>query len=106
MATDIAEKLVEARKLIERGWTRKVYARTKSGKETTLTRKSATCFCAMGAIGRVFDDDDPNFYTPGMRFLAAAIGTDPIYEWNDAPGRTQAEVLAAFDKAIELARAA
>jgi hypothetical protein len=28
-----------------------------------------------------------------------------IIEWNDAPGRTQAEVVAAFDRAIELARA-
>lgn len=26
-----------------------------------------------------------------------------IVKWNDAPGRTQAEVLAAFDRAIEMA---
>jgi hypothetical protein len=32
-------------------------------------------------------------------------GPFPITTWNDAPERTHAEVLAAFDKAIALAKA-
>jgi hypothetical protein len=35
--------------------------------------------------------------------FADAIGDTEIYDWLDAPGRTHAEVLAAFDRAIELA---
>jgi hypothetical protein len=39
--------------------------------------------------------------------LLAAVGltggAEEIYEWNDAPGRSHAEVLAAFDRAIEVA---
>jgi hypothetical protein len=38
-------------------------------------------------------------------YLREAIGQRDIVEWNDSPGRTQAEVIAAFDKAIALARA-
>ena len=44
--------------------------------------------------------------------LCRAIGITPgsypprdIYDWNDAPERTHADVLAAFDKAIALAEA-
>lgn len=37
--------------------------------------------------------------------VGAAVGGVPIGRWNDAPERTHAEVLAAFDRAIELAEA-
>ena len=103
---DIAAKLDEARALIEPegAWTQGKYARGKSGREAKATSKSAVCFCAMGAVGRVFDDSHPNLCTPGMPHLAKAAGTDCIYQWNDAPERTQAEVIEALRKAAELAR--
>jgi hypothetical protein len=40
-----------------------------------------------------------------MGYLRRSIGQSDIIAWNDSPGRTQAEVIAAFDKAIALARA-
>jgi hypothetical protein len=43
-----------------------------------------------------------------IAFFHKAAGVRPLWgkliEWNDAPQRTHAEVLAAFDKAIEAAR--
>jgi hypothetical protein len=45
-------------------------------------------------------------YTAVKKVLQSAVGTSyagGVANWNDAPERTQAEVLAAFDRAIELA---
>lgn len=40
-------------------------------------------------------------YRPACDAFRAAIGTDNVIDWNDDPERTQADVLAAFDRAIE-----
>jgi hypothetical protein len=74
--------------------------------------------CASGAISKVTtgclcegDGDEPEQDAEFRKVIAAlgkAVGCTHSYEiarWNDAPERTQAEVLAAFDKAIELAEA-
>jgi hypothetical protein len=60
--------------------------------------------CTVGAVtrqGRI----DHLWIDEALEYLARAISADleAIAAWNDAPGRTQADVLAAFDKAIELA---
>jgi hypothetical protein len=41
----------------------------------------------------------------GFELFREAVGTRHIEAWNDAPERTHAEVMAAFDRAIELAEA-
>ena len=41
---------------------------------------------------------------PALDFFRQAICGGAIPDWNDTPGRTKAEVLAAFERAIELAR--
>jgi hypothetical protein len=38
-------------------------------------------------------------------YVRRVVGVN-VVEWNDAPGRTKEEVLAAFDKAIALAQKA
>ena len=38
-----------------------------------------------------------------FQHLEKAVGINGIEHWNDMPGRTHAEVLAAFDRAIEIA---
>ena len=78
-----------ARGLIENpeGWTKHAYARKETGKWARVWDKKAACFCTVGAILR-------------------SGGFHPFFEdaylalWNDAPGRTHAEVLSAFDEAI------
>jgi hypothetical protein len=102
---EIAAKLREAKTLIKRGWTQGDYV-------------VSGCFCASGAISKVTvgyqnegDGDIPE-QDPEFRSTIAALGKvvncNHAYEiarWNDAPGRTKAQVIDAFNKAIELAEA-
>lgn len=62
--------------------------------------------CTVGAITR-----QSRICAPAMNqaldYLAKAIPADPlaISAWNDVPGRTPADVIAAYDRAIDLALA-
>jgi hypothetical protein len=97
--TTIKEVLIEARKKVEQGWTQGVYARLANGTPASLTESDATCWCTSGAI---YASLMPQTFAFEARrvFIDANDLAVGIAEWNDAPGRTQAEVLAAFDKAI------
>ena len=108
--TDTLTVLKEARALVAKGWTQGAYMRAADGENVWPNYKRAVCFCVMGAISlaaapyeSLDDEDEPN----PIRYMAAKalINANDIQctisEWNDAPERTQAEVLAAFDKAIE-----
>jgi hypothetical protein len=104
----IADKLDEARALIEEhGWTQGGYLRD-------------GCYCALGAIAAVGDPDfdesadpprfDENPIADAFRQYLGVGGFTGLWEnsvvaWNDAAERTQAEVIEAFRKAAELARA-
>jgi hypothetical protein len=62
-------------------------------------------FCTVGGVSRQSRRPMLGMYE-ALEYLARAIGVVPIDhigKWNDAPERTQADVLAAYDKAIELA---
>lgn len=76
-------------------------------------RGGAESFCASNAIFTL--SYNAGLAEPAQRALAKAIGYScdesetgflhAIFRWNDAPERTHAEVLAAFDRAIEASRA-
>lgn len=93
------EVLIAARKLCEKGWIQGPSHEFGNGQ----------CHCPMTAIGRSGRyGTDP--YKRAVLFLARAIGAacdsvnaarGAIWAWNDHPSRTLAEVLAAFDRAIE-----
>jgi len=100
--------LIKARELIAtKGWTQGRWALDAAGKPA-MADEHATCFCSWGAIvtaARGFGWDSEAEYTACCVF-AEAIGagdTGRLIKWNDAPGRTKEEVLAAFDRAIEAA---
>lgn len=108
MSKSIADRLREARELIERGWCQYWDALNADGMAVYPNSDSAVAWCMGGACQRV-----------GLHegvfesFLIRAVGSSPSWtnEWpyldfNDAPGRTKAEVLAAFDRAIALAEGA
>lgn len=62
--------------------------------------KAATCWCAIGALLRT----GPDQAAAALDYLRTLISpTSGIGGWNDAPDRTQAEVVAALRKASELA---
>lgn len=89
----VAEKLRQARALIERGWT-----------QGWFVSSDGLGVCPIGAINKVYIGHATfRGGESAKRLLRKAIGCPCIAPWNDAPERTQAEVLAAFDKAIELA---
>ena len=98
-AVSAADKLREARKLIERGWCQHHYAEDAAGNIAEVGDDAAVAWCAAGALWKA----GTGIYEVGL--MKRAIGGCATDAWNDAPGRTQAEVLAAFDRAIALAEA-
>lgn len=95
------QTLIAARELIseESRWTQGQYARDSAGHGSSPMSKTAVCFCSEGAILRV--TREPNDVVLADRLLRKATG-EPTYVFNDT--RTHTEVLAAFDRAIELAK--
>jgi hypothetical protein len=99
-ASAVADKLDEARALIERGWCQGWFAKDARGNNCMEYRPEAVCWCMGGALFKVGAPD-------AVDLLRRVIGGDwdGIADFNDAPGRTQAEVIDAFKRAAELARA-
>ena len=96
--------LIEARAYVEKGWTQGAWARNRKGTPVNEDSTRAVCWCALGALWKA---DGIGSY--GLNALVKASGGEvhptTISGWNDNPDRTQAEVLALFDKAIEAERA-
>jgi hypothetical protein len=102
--------LVAARAKIAQGWTQRVYARDARDRAVMYDSPAATCWCLNGALASLaWTGPDPELVEAYRLVRAAAVGDGAEFpfeksvKWNDAPGRTQAEVLAAFDRAIALA---
>jgi hypothetical protein len=94
VGNQIAEKLREARALIERGWCQ--------GSSSRNNEDGTTSYCLLGALSTV-NKRYHVYYT--AKDHVEEILEVPIPVWNDAPGRTQAEVLDLFDRAIAKAEA-
>jgi hypothetical protein len=109
---DAAQVLREALNTLEdpKCWTKGENARDARGNDLPVLDRGAVCFCALGAIDRAVQT---NCFELGIYHLAVEFLNSAIFEkkfadipaWNDAPERTHAEVIAAFEKAIELAEA-
>ena len=78
-------------------WSQHVMATTASRQVVAARDPRACQWCSMGAISAETDDPNIRFCVDGA--LRAAINSRSIAHWNDAPGRTQTEVVAAFRKA-------
>lgn len=91
------EVLIGARKLCEERWGQGIGCRAPAGGYCVLTATHAS----KGGDARIDVDAD--------EFLRKAIGlrdSETLHDWNDHPSRTLADVLAAFDRAIEMSREA
>jgi hypothetical protein len=92
----VREVLIAARDRIAKpgAWIQHTYARDAAGTPVAYNSKDAVCYCALGAI---YADG----VVPGVgSALRMVTDEDGVDLWNDAPGRTQEEVVAAFDRAI------
>ena len=94
--------LRRARALVERGWTKGEPARNAAGEGCHPSSQHAVEWSAFGAIYATV----PTYadYLAACARLQDLIGASPedlnLSLWNDAPGRTQADVLDLFDRAI------
>lgn len=102
MTKTTREVLIEARKLIEKpdGWCRGTDAKDESGRCVRCDDPHARSFCAVGALARVSDKHEfESAYLALRRGLPTRGG---VATFNDT--HTHAEVIAAFDRAIEAAQ--
>lgn len=78
-------------------WTQSVLAKSKFGNAVTTRSPRAVSWCLLGAHYRV-----TNGWTASDAWdiLQRAAGVSSLSFWNDAPGRTHAEVLALLDSCI------
>lgn len=112
---DVKTTLVEARAFVEKGWTQMHLARRKDGSACSVIDESAREWCMGGALQaaahKLFSLQDHPAFTGARTIIdRTLLGVLPkgnrvaLSDWNDVPGRKQKEVLAIFDKAIEMAK--
>ena len=98
------------------GWTQGVFARDKDGDEVGAESTRAVCRCAAGALqlvcgGNLIDCDMATSVLARAIYARAAVeysddygpALDTVAYWNDAEGRTQAEVVAMLRKLAKVA---
>jgi len=101
----VSELLDAAADLIERsGWTQKTSARDADGTPCALNQGVA--FCPIGAIDWAdwVADHDWSLVFDAFSALADAIGGGQVAVWNDAPDRTQDDVVTALRTAAKATR--
>lgn len=87
------ETLIKAKQRIVKGFCKHSFARRFDGTPCSNSDPDAASFCIIGSlIGSGVNET--------INFLRSLSGSDSLTSWNDAPGRTQDEVLELLDKAI------
>lgn len=117
----VADVLSRAADLIEPegAWTQGASARTADGEDLPKgVEPGAVCWCILGAIGKIVGHPANRLFGMAERALDEVIPSDTIIlhvgddeddelplaaSWNDAPERTQSEVVAKLREAATLA---
>jgi class 3 adenylate cyclase len=91
------------------GWTQHYLGRLKDGTGTyvrTMLRTGAIhSRCMLGALYCEYDQDPAPDIHVAYDAIVRTIGTGLVADWNDAPGRTQGDVVHALLNAAELVEA-
>jgi hypothetical protein len=117
-ALSVAEVLDAAADLIEPdgAWTQGDFGRRSDGKGWSMVERAtdiafadfpATCFCLYGAVAKVAGVSPQNALAEPFAVIREVFNTPFAFEiaqWNDAPERTQAEVVAKLREAAAFAR--
>ena len=82
--------------LVRRGWCQGQFAMDRRGRFVTLGCDSATRHCMAAAIF-LSAHRMPQLATAIAAAISAELGIDNLVDWQDAPERTQAEVIAALE---------
>lgn len=88
----------------EGAWIQGHYAMTRFGRPIGPLEAPAACWCTVGALTNTACGDGPWQWWESRRYLERVIDRTGITDWNDAPERTQAEVVSALRQAATLAR--
>ena len=107
--------LSEARGLLVSGWSRGAQARDRAGNVVPAWSEDARSWSLLGALlaswQRQDEDLDVDFVAHAIdaralgdatQAIGEVTGTAAIERWNDDPARTQDEVLATIDRALEV----
>lgn len=112
MSTNVSvlTALIEARRIIDKGWAQQTFARDSNGNMCYWASEQAETFCSIGAIYRAIDFGKTLNSFLGIDVIGAVAKHMPLgYEteigenltrFNDAKGRKKEEILEAFDSAI------
>jgi hypothetical protein len=103
------EFLETARGLIAESWAQGAEARTVEGSPTDPWSPDAVSWSLLGALVAVYERltssigqaEALHALARACVLLADTLDCDSLADWNDARGRTQADVLAAVDEAAE-----
>jgi hypothetical protein len=103
MTNPILDLLTAGQNLIRdpQHWTQKAFARTKEGHAVNELEPKAVCFCTLGALFKANQGGSGQTCEDAFRILHQVIPPGGIPMFND--NHTHAEVMAAFDRARELA---
>ncbi len=83
-------------------WTQGHMAETAKGSACRSESRHAARWCLLGAVTRSWAELDSDWQDEDELSIAlrAYTGPDGLIHWNDAPGRTHADVLALLDTVI------
>jgi hypothetical protein len=108
MAATALALLELSRDRVASGWTQGAEARTRAGVPIDPWRAGAVEWSLLGTIVAAYEDlarADDGFgldqLAIALHRLAEFVDDDSLANWNDRPGRTQADVLATLDLAAE-----
>jgi len=88
---------MKASDYIRKGWTQEASARDSNGEVVDISSPSAVCWCVSGALMAAYGVG--GWLAARNKLVAVLDVRLPLTAWNDFPGRTQAEVLEACEKA-------
>jgi hypothetical protein len=95
---------MSGRDLVACAWTQGADARDRDGQAVHPWGSEASSWSVLGAI--ICGDETRQGRVPIERLaqaavlLAGSLNTQSLVDWNNTPGRTQAEAISAFDAAI------
>ena len=103
----LAELIAARARMAEREHIQGYFYKLHTGRFTNDPPREPSKIVGCCAAGALFNGELVRGHFPAYRLLSqTAGGEDFLSSWNDLPGRTKAEVLELFDRAITQARSA
>jgi hypothetical protein len=93
--------MAEARERVATGWCQGAVAQDKEGRAVGPGSSDARRWSMLGALLASWDGGPVEELGQAVTSLHRSTEQSPLEVWNDRPGRTQADVVAAFERAIE-----